>query len=50
MVTYSNSVRIIYFLTVHEKARVIESDELAQNNRASTTGIGAVVMVILSQP
>ena len=43
---------LFIFLTVPEKARVIESDELAQKNRVSTTGVGAItivtIMVILS--
>ena len=37
---------VILFLTIHEMARLIESDELPQKNRVLTTGVGAVVISI----
>ena len=36
-----------YFLTIHERARVIESDELAQKNRVSTTGMGGTINITI---
>ena len=34
------------FLTIHEMARLIESDELPQKNRVLTTGVGAVIIIM----
>ena len=47
---YSHPVWLFIFLTIHERTRVIESDELAQKNRVSTMGVGAIVMVTLRGP
>ena len=45
---YSHPLWLFIFLTIRERTRVIESDELAQKNRVSTMGVGAVVMVTLN--
>ena len=45
---YSHPLWLFIFLTIRERTTVIESDELAQKNRVSTMGVGAVVMVTLN--